>query len=98
MVEAVLDYPDCGTLILNHARNDDREAVAEELKKFYEGDIVIPEFYDTFIFSKDGVEPVEHEQALRDFDPIIDRTAVQMVLAVEEDDGEDDFVEGELFP
>ena len=98
MVEAVLDYPACSTLILNHARNDDREAVAEELQNFFEGDIVIPEFYDTYIFSKDGVEPVEHEQALRDFDPIIDRTAVQMVLAVEEDDGDDDFVEGELFP
>jgi hypothetical protein len=101
VIEAIADYQNCKALVLNHARNEDRQAVQEEISDFFDGDIVTPEYYDAYIFSKAGVVPVEHEDALLDFETVIDRNVVRMEYEKffeDEDDDDDDFVEGELFP
>jgi predicted metal-dependent RNase len=99
VIEAIADYQNCKALVLNHARNEDRQAVQEKISDFFEGDIVTPEYYDAYIFSKAGVVPVEHEDALLDFETVIDRNVVRMEYEkFFEDEDDDDFVEGELFP
>lgn len=100
VVDAIADYPNCKSLILNHARNEDRNAVCDKINEFFEGDIVMPEYYDAYLLSKEGITPVEHEDALLDFERVIDRSIVRMEYEklFADDDDDDDFVEGELFP
>ena len=98
MVETLRDYPNCQTIVLNHARLEDKIAVSDKFEEFYEGNMVMPNLYDAYIFSKDGVQLVDTDEAMNDFDPVVDRNVVLMEF--EEFFGEDDedFGEGDVYP
>ncbi len=97
MVEAVLDYPNCKTIILNHSRLEDKIAVADKFEQFFEGDLVMPNFYDAYAFSKDGVRLLDLDEALFDFELVVDRNIVHMALDNFFDE-EEELADGDIFP
>lgn len=98
MVETLRDYPNCQTIVLNHARLEDKIAVSDKFEEFYEGNMVMPNLYDAYVFSKDGVQLVDTDQAMSDFDPVVDRNVVLMEFENFFGEEDEDFGEGDVYP
>lgn len=76
MEAAVRDYPNLKTVILNHARTEDKIAVGEKLQEFFEGEILMPKIYDAYELSADPTIILDEDNILLDFDGVIDRRIV----------------------
>ena len=88
MEAAVKDYPNAKTVILNHARTEDKIAVGEKLQEFFDGEILMPWIYDAYELSAEPTVILDEDNILLDFDGVIDR---RIVL----DEYEREFVLGE---
>ena len=76
MEAAVKDYPNVKTVILNHARMEDKLAVGERLQEFFDGEILMPKLYDAYELSADDTVILDEDNILLDFDGVIDRRVV----------------------
>ena len=71
MVSHLNTYPACSTLILNHAREADKEQVEERILKFFEGDILSPRRLEAYELTCGSARKLTAEETNRAFEQVL---------------------------
>lgn len=71
MLSHVNIYPNCSTLILNHAREEDKNNVKERISKFYGGNILIPCRFDAYELVKGNARKLTFRESIFEFEQVL---------------------------